>query len=290
MTDTPPVNRQIKDGVFRLLFESPQNAAELYYALTGDRCSPDEIEIITITTVVSGRMKNDLAFLVRGRILVIGEHMASPCMNIPIRLLMYTGALYEKIIKIKGEGEFLYRSKLYKIPTPEFVVFYNGVDKRPEKEILYLSSSFETTADKHLGTMELEVPVYNINKGMNTELFKKSPKLKQYAEFVSKLREYMALYNDDKRAVRETVNYCIAHDVLHEFFREQGGRIVSILSAEFDIDVAKRVWKEEGIEEGQARAAFMFIKNGFTFENVIKILNLSHNEIELLEEMLTNAD
>jgi len=33
--DTQPANRQLKDGVFKLLFENPNNAAELYYALTG---------------------------------------------------------------------------------------------------------------------------------------------------------------------------------------------------------------------------------------------------------------
>ena len=34
--DTIPANRQIKDGVFRLLFDDPEKAAELYYALSGE--------------------------------------------------------------------------------------------------------------------------------------------------------------------------------------------------------------------------------------------------------------
>lgn len=33
-TLTSSANRQIKDGVFKLLFEKPENAAELYYAIT----------------------------------------------------------------------------------------------------------------------------------------------------------------------------------------------------------------------------------------------------------------
>jgi len=45
--DTVSVNRQIKDGVFRLIFGNTENAAELYYALTGTKCSPHEIKIIT---------------------------------------------------------------------------------------------------------------------------------------------------------------------------------------------------------------------------------------------------
>ena len=50
-------NRQIKDGVFRLLFENPNNAAELYYAITGTPCTHEEIQIITLSTAISGKMK-----------------------------------------------------------------------------------------------------------------------------------------------------------------------------------------------------------------------------------------
>ena len=95
--ETMSVNRQIKDGVFRLLFDNPENAAELYYALSGEQCSPDEVLIITITTTISGELKNDLAFVVRGKIMIVGEHMASPYANMPVRLLMYTGLLYESL-------------------------------------------------------------------------------------------------------------------------------------------------------------------------------------------------
>ena len=75
--DSSSANREIKDGVFKLLFETPENAAELYSALKGTPCSPDEIQIVTITTIISGKLKNDLAFIVRGRAMVLGEHMSS---------------------------------------------------------------------------------------------------------------------------------------------------------------------------------------------------------------------
>ena len=149
--DAISVNRQIKDGIFRLLFGDLEKAAELYYALTGDKCDTNEVVIITITTVISGKMKNDLAFVVRGKVLVVGEHMSSPYENMPVRLLMYIGQLYEKWIKIKGDEKFLYRSKLYKVPIPVFVVFYNGTATRPEKEVLKLSSAFEGSMIEGLG-------------------------------------------------------------------------------------------------------------------------------------------
>ena len=58
--DSPSANRKIKDGVFRLLFDNPENAAELFSALKDVPCRPDEIQIITITTIISGKLKNDI--------------------------------------------------------------------------------------------------------------------------------------------------------------------------------------------------------------------------------------
>jgi hypothetical protein len=280
--DAQPVSRQIKDGVFKLLFEIPENAAELYYALKGVRCNPDEIEIITITTAISGKLKNDLAFVVRNRAMVVGEHMSSPYANMPVRFLMYTGQLYEKWIKMKGEIKFLYGSKLYKIPTPEFVVFYNGTAQRPEKESLCLSSAFIEEADKRLGALELEIPVYNINKGMNVELFKKSPMLRQYAEFIAKIRELIKLYDDYTQAVSEAANYCIANDILSNFLKKQGGKIVSILSMEYDEEIAKRVYGEELIEDERERIALKLLRRNRPISEIVEDTGLSRDDVERL--------
>ena len=280
--DASPVNRQIKDGIFRLLFETPDNAAELYYALTGIECSPDEILIITITTTISGKLKNDLAFVVRDKALVVGEHMASPYANVPIRFLMYIGQLYEKWIKMKGEDKFLYRSKLYKIPTPEFVVFYNGTAPRPEKEVLKLSSAFEIKGNINLDSLELEVPVYNINKGMNKELFSKSEKLRQYMEFISKLREFNSQYDDYAIAVKEAVNHCITNDILADFLRERGGKIVSILAMEYDVEAAKRMYGEELLEDRNVELAKKMLSKGEPIDKIIEYTGLSPDIITRL--------
>jgi len=190
--------------VFRLLFENPEHAAELYYALTGVECSVDEILIITITTTISGRLKNDLAFVVKDKAIVVGEHQSTTSANMPVRFLMYIGLLYEKWIKMQGEEEFLYSTKLLKLPTPEFVVFYNGTTKRPDKDILRLSSAFIKMGDGALGSLELEVPVFNINKGMNIELLDKSETLRQYSDFVAKLREFREVYKNADESARKT--------------------------------------------------------------------------------------
>ena len=287
-------NRNIKDGVFRLLFAVQENAAELYYAITDKKCNPDEIQIITIETIISGKMKNDLAFVVNDKIMVIGEHVSGSLANMPVRILMYSGALYEKWIKMKDEYDFLFGSGLYKIPAPELVLFYNGTENRPEKEILRLSTAFKTAVDKNFGKVELEVPVYNINKGMNTELFNRSEKLSHYAEFIAKKREYLQLYNDYETAVKKAMEFCITNGILDEFLKEHGGRIVSILSTEFDLDAALKVQRKEGREEGlregsekgkeeeRVEIAKRLLSLNITIQDIIKATGLTAEQINSL--------
>ena len=294
----PPANRNIKDGVFRLLFANKENAAELYYALTGIRCGPHEIQIVTITTIVSGRMKNDLAFIVRGRVLVITEHASGPYANMPVRYLMYAGALYEKWFKMNGEHGFLFGRKLRKIPAPEFALFYNGTEARPERETLRLSSAFEAAPDASFGTMELEVPVYNINKGMNGELLGRSEKLGHYAEFIAQKREYMEQHGDYGLAVRKAVDHCISNGILAEFLKEHGGRIMSILTTEFKMADAAKVWREEGKEEGLAvgrvegrveerfEIARRLFSMNFRVQDIVNATGLSAEQVSSLDGAL----
>jgi hypothetical protein len=195
---------------------------------------------------------------------------------------MYIGILYEKWIKMKGEEKFIYGSALYKIPTPAFVVFYNGTATKPEKEILRLSSAYENTGDKGFGALELEVPVYNINKGMNEELFNKSPHLKQYAEFIAKLREFTKQYDDYSQAVQEAVSHCIDNDILSEFLRKEGGKIVSILST-YDPEVARRVYGEELMED----VAIGMLRDGDSIEKITRITKLSSETIKELQSQLS---
>jgi len=291
--DTPSANREIKDGVFKLLFEKPENAAELYYALTGIKCHPDEIQIITITTVVSGEMKNDLAFVVRDRVLFAGEHQSTPNKNMPIRILMYLGQLYEKWFRMEEEEGFLYSTGQLKIPKPEFAVFYNGIAKRPEKEILKLCEAFKDTSgispdDNSLGLLKLEVPVYNINKGMNAELFSKGEKLRQYSEFVAKLREYQKAYDDFNKAANETVKYCMDNNILVDFLRENGGKIVSILTAEYNAETHRRVYAREYHEEKMIETAKKLLRLGTPIEVVIEGTNLDAETVRQIKADLDN--
>lgn len=53
---------------------------------------------------------------------------------------MYFGKLYDQYIKTHGIN--IYTSTLKKIPTPRYIVFYNGTADRPAVEKLRLSDAF----------------------------------------------------------------------------------------------------------------------------------------------------
>ena len=276
-------NRELKDGVFKLLFDNQENAAELYYALTGKECSPEEVQIFTLSTVISGKRQNDLAFVVRDEALVVGEHMSTPSTNMPARFLIYVGQLYDKWITGNDGGALIYGSSLYQIPTPELVVFYNGIASRPEKEILKLSTAFKKQADTSIfGSVEVEVPVYNINKGMGSGLFSKSEKLKHYSEFIAKIRELQTIYNDYTEAVGKAVEYCINNGILAEFLKKKRGVIVSILNMEYTEEVAVRVARNDGIKEGLIEAAKNMLKRNRPIDEIMEVTSLTRNEVESL--------
>ena len=110
--------------------------------------------------------------------------------------------------------------------------------------------------------------------------------LRQYAEFIAKVRELCKNYSDYARAVKEAANYCIANDILADFLKEQGGKVVSILTAEFDLDVAKKVWKEETLEDRNIEIVRNFLKIGLSREQISQGTGLSIDEILKIESEL----
>jgi len=58
---------------------------------------------------------------------------------------------------------------------------------------------------------------------MNEELFNKSPYLRQYAEFIARLREFLKQYDSYSQAAGEAVRHCIKNGILTDFLKKEGG-------------------------------------------------------------------
>ena len=118
----PAANRNYKDTVFRMLFSNRKNLLSLYNAVNQrDYKNPDDLEIVTLENAIYMGMKNDLAFIMDMN-LYLYEHQSTYNPNIPLRNLFYIADEYQRLVVRKS----LYSTVIQKIPTPRFLVFYNG--------------------------------------------------------------------------------------------------------------------------------------------------------------------
>lgn len=164
---------------------------------------------------------------------------------------------YQKLV----DDDSLYASKQIKLPTPRFVVFYNGAQKQPEVQVLRLSDAYESpTANPEL---ELVVTVYNINPGNNEKLLTDCPLLGEYMQYVERVRQYTEVM-ELAAAVELAVGECIEENILKEFLIKYRSEAIAVCIFEFDEEkykkIEREVWREEGIEQGTNRLRLLIQK------------------------------
>ena len=251
-TTVLPVNRTYKSTVFTMLYADKSNLLDLYNAMAGTHYTdPELLEINTLENAIYMTIKNDVSFLIDGR-LSLYEHQSTSNPNLPLRFLLYISHLYSRMTK----DENLYGTAKVRIPAPEFVVFYNGREQMPERDILKLSDLFMVN-DRPI-KLELEAVVLNISGENNRELKAACQTLREYAIYTDKIRQYteeMSLEEAVDRAIRE----CIREDILREFLENHRMEARAMSIFEYDQEKHMRqereaAWKEgrrSGIEEGR---------------------------------------
>jgi hypothetical protein len=244
------VKRNHKSSVFSTLFGNRDVLRELYSAIEGVEIPPEmPIDINTLSNIFVKGQINDLSFTIDNRLVVLIEHQSSINNNMPLRLLLYVSDIYQKIISRKA----LVQQKLVKIPTPEFIVLYNGEAPFPDYQKMRLSDAFTGVAGLKLPrengkSLELEVHVYNINYGRNPGLLEKSAILNGYSMFVGKIREYNQKLSLEE-SVKSAVKYCKENDILKEFLEKYGSEVVKMLLEEITVEDEITALLEEQREE-----------------------------------------
>ena len=243
------INPKHKDRLFCTIFgkeKYKRYALELYNALNGSKHENlSDLEIITLEDAVYIKMKNDVAYLLSGTIAVY-EHQSSINPNMPIRGFMYMGELYSKLLK--RQKAKIYNRKPVKIPTPQYIVFYNGTDDYPECSKQKLSDAFIDPRDD--GEFEFTATVYNINLGRNTELLDSCDPLKGYSILIDRIRtNSLTMSLDD--AVDEAVKWCIENGILEDVLEEERSAVMLEMLTQFDEKSYEEGLREEGREEGR---------------------------------------
>ena len=290
----PKANRNYKDTVFRMLFSDRKNLLSLYNAVNQtDYRNPEELEIVTLENAIYMGMKNDLACNMDPK-LYLYEHQSTYNPNMPLRDLFYICSEYQKLVDKKS----LFSATLQKIPAPNFIEFYNGSMGIADCTELRLSSAFEHLSGEP--KLELVVTVFNVNEGHNAELMQHCSMLKEYAQYVAKVRHYAA-YMQLNQAVERAVNECIREGILTEFLIRNRSEVINMSIFEYDkeleekklrkaeFEAGREIGHEAGLAEGKNQAAFetakrMLALKEFTSEKIAAISGLSLDEVKKLQE------
>ena len=229
-------NREYKDRLFTFIFGKEENRPyllQLYNALNGTSYTdPSELEITTL-------QDSELSLY---------EQQSSYNPNMPLRGLMYFSALYRQFLSRQGTD--LYSSSLVKIPSPRYVVFYNGLRELPDVSKLRLSDAFEIPDES--GEFEWTATVYNVNAGRNPAIMESCVALAQYADFIQWVRENSETM-PAKDAVDAAVRQAIAQNYLNGFFKKHREEVVDVSLTEFNEEEFVRNRRNEGRVEGETK-------------------------------------
>lgn len=262
--DVLTANRMYKSRIFAMLFSDRNELLKLYNAINGTSYDdPDLLQVNTLENAVYMSMQNDVSFIIDMR-LNLYEHQSTYSPNLPVRYLLYVADVYSDYTKDMN----LYGTKAVKLPTPRFVIFYNGQAEQPDRKELKLSELFSIPdADPSL---ELKAVMLNINKGHNRKLMETCRTLQDYAEYTFRVREYAAEMPLDE-AVEQAITECISEGILADFLRKNRAEAKKVSIYEYDEERHMRQTREEGMEEGYANGFSQGIEQGIT-QTVINLL------------------
>lgn len=250
-----------------MIFEdssNKRNILSLYNALYDTNYTDeDEVKITTIEDAIYIKMKNDVSFLL-DNCLSLWEQQSTFNPNMPIRGLMYYGNLYNSYIDTRNLP--IHGSGLVKLPTPNYVIFYNGTSKHESIEKLKLSDAF-MSEDSSQG-FEWTATMINLNKGKNEELLSKCKPLSDYMTLINKINCYKKTEETLRNAVDRAINECIEENVLEDFLRKHRGDVMGNCLTEFNEEAYKKGLLEEGRELEALENARKLFENGVSYELV----------------------
>ena len=165
---------------------------------------------------------------------------------------------------------------------------------QPDRQTLRLSDAFEKkTAEPEL---ELKVLMLNINFGHNKELMDKSRTLREYAQYVDRVRKYAKLMRIEE-AVERAVAECIKEGILEDFLSSQKAEVIAVSIFEYNEEEEMkkiraseyREGKADGKAEGKAEIVAIIRKKagrGLDSEKIAEILEMDPDYVKRISDLL----
>ena len=245
------ININHKDTLFQLIFGKEEHKSyllELYNALTNSSYSNlNDLTINTLEKAVYMNMKNDVSCIIDSR-MTLFEHQSTFNPNMPLRGFFYFASLLHSYVDNLNDAD-IYGSKLIKIPTPQYIVLYNGIDKEIDDRItLKLSDSFKQKDES--GNFEWTATMININMGHSKDLLEKCKPLRDYSIFVYKVRKYTSDLGGFEPGFEKAVEECIKEGCLANILRKSRAEVHKVCLYEFDQEKHDRIVKAQSYNDG----------------------------------------
>ena len=159
----------------------------------------------------------------------------------------------------------------------------------PERWVNYLSDAYEKHSSEP--NLELKVVTININEGYNKELMEQCRILKEYAQYVKKVREYAEKTTLDS-AVQKAVDECIHEGILEKFLRANRAEVIAVSIFEYNKEEEEQKLRkaeyEAGIEAGVAEGelkkaretALSLAEMGLPVDKIAEAVKISRDKVE----------
>ncbi len=271
-----------------MIFKDKENLLSLYNGVNGtDYKDPEKMEITTLENALYMNMKNDIS-CVMDFSLNLYEHQSTVNPNIPLRDLFYVSKILQGLI-VK---EDVYSSRRINIPIPRFYMFYNGLKEMPEQWEMKLSESCIRLESGEMDSMlELTVKAFNINFGKNKKLLDTCQKLKEYSQYVERIRRY-AKEMPLKEAIDRAITECIREGILSDFLRKNRAEALEMSWYEYNEElhlknerqIAYEEGLEQGLENGIKQTILRMHKNGYLLNQIAEVVDKSQAEVKAVIE------
>lgn len=238
-------------------------------------------------------MKNDLSFIISST-LNLYEHQSTFNPNMPIRGLLYFARLYEDYIYEHNLNILGHR--LVRLPTPQFIIFYNGRETQPDEIELCLSDSFEKMPDKSFAfppALECRARMLNINLGHNEGLLEKCNRLKDYSTFISEVNYHLDKGYPLEDAINQAIDVCVAKGILSDILSKSRNEVFHLLLTEYNekkhMKNLYQEGREDGLTQGNAEAILVLLEELGPVSDDLRNKILSETSIDLLQQWLKSA-
>jgi hypothetical protein len=274
--------RTAKDSVFVDLFKDKKYLLQLYKTLHPEdtTATEDSLEIVTLKTILTDNIYNDLGFIANGRLLILAEAQSTWSVNILIRILMYLAQSYNEYFVKTGQD--LYKAKKVEMPKPELYVIYTG-NKGEKPDVISLSEEYFGKAE-----IAVEVKAKVIYEQETDDI------INQYIIFCKVFNDQRNKHGLTEETVKETIRICKDRNVLREYLESKEKEVVTIMMSLFDEEQIMDIFLKDRDRETEKKAQIemakrMIQKGKMTLDDISDYVpGLSMEELKQIEAEIMN--